>query len=247
MNKANQGGIAIFGAQVVAAAGYRGCFVGTFIILFIRMLIYLTFTLRKGTIYRGGYLRALEAQQLSEAAQPESSPTNDDLTSVENIKGYDDTDQDGLHCECPLQYFEGVTDVPAGRSACPGISKTFGERGGAVAGTFACPAFVRCLGRKASFPARLQTVRSFTPPQQVLVPKKQRQKDSKPLMSGGTAGFMNHLKLRGGHPRCCEMWSGSNPAQREEHRVCSQGENAMGKSVFVRVRAHFGRLKLWKD
>ena len=36
MNKANQGGIAIFGAQVVAAAGYRGCFVGTFIILFIR-------------------------------------------------------------------------------------------------------------------------------------------------------------------------------------------------------------------
>lgn len=94
MNKANQGGIAIFGAQVVAAAGYRGCFVGTFIILFIRMLIYLTFTLRKGTIYRGGYLRALEAQQLSEAAQPESSPTNDDLTSVENIKGYDDTDQE---------------------------------------------------------------------------------------------------------------------------------------------------------
>ena len=39
MNKANQGGIAIFGAQVVAAAGYRGCFVGTFIILFIRTLL----------------------------------------------------------------------------------------------------------------------------------------------------------------------------------------------------------------
>ena len=93
LNKANQGGIAIFGAQVVAAAGYRGCFFGSFIILLVRVLIYLTFTLRKGTIYRGGYLRALEAQQLS-AAQPESSPTNDDLSCVENIKGYDDADQE---------------------------------------------------------------------------------------------------------------------------------------------------------
>ena len=36
LNKANQGGIAIFGAQVVAFAGYRGCFVGTFLLLFLR-------------------------------------------------------------------------------------------------------------------------------------------------------------------------------------------------------------------
>ena len=27
---------------------------------------------------------------------------------VENIKGYDDTDQDGPHCEGPLQDFEGA-------------------------------------------------------------------------------------------------------------------------------------------
>lgn len=38
LNKANQGGIAIFGAQVVAAAGYRGCFFGSFIILLVRHL-----------------------------------------------------------------------------------------------------------------------------------------------------------------------------------------------------------------
>ena len=37
------------------------------------------------------------------------------------------------------------------------------------------------------------------------------------------------------------MWSGLNPAPREEHCVRSQRENAMGKSVFV--RAHFGILK----
>eukprot|EP00490_Sorites_sp_Unknown_P000200 CAMPEP_0114644382 /NCGR_PEP_ID=MMETSP0191-20121206/3928_1 /TAXON_ID=126664 /ORGANISM="Sorites sp." /LENGTH=517 /DNA_ID=CAMNT_0001856821 /DNA_START=52 /DNA_END=1605 /DNA_ORIENTATION=+ len=94
LNKANQGGIAIFGAQVVAAAGYRGCFLGTFIILSVRVLIYLTFTLRKGTIYRGTYLRALEAQQSGNTPVVESSPTNDELNCVENIRGYDDTDQE---------------------------------------------------------------------------------------------------------------------------------------------------------
>lgn len=90
LNKANQGGIAIFGAQVVAAAGYRGCFLGTFTILFIRMLIYLVFTLRKGTVYRGGHLRDL-AQAKVQLEQPEEplarSPTNYDC--VENIKGFD--------------------------------------------------------------------------------------------------------------------------------------------------------------
>ena len=39
LNKANQGGIAIFGAQVVAFAGYRGCFLGSFLLLLIRPFV----------------------------------------------------------------------------------------------------------------------------------------------------------------------------------------------------------------
>jgi len=54
LNKANQGGIAIFGAQVVEAAkgtrlgGYRACFLGTFIILCIRWLIYFVYIMQTG-------------------------------------------------------------------------------------------------------------------------------------------------------------------------------------------------------
>ena len=32
---------------------------------------------------------------------------------VENIKGYDDTDQDGPHCEWPLHGFEGAARYDA--------------------------------------------------------------------------------------------------------------------------------------
>jgi len=38
LNKANQGGIAIFGAQLVNGFGYRGCFMVTFLILLLRWL-----------------------------------------------------------------------------------------------------------------------------------------------------------------------------------------------------------------
>merc|ERR1719198_627932 len=40
LNKANQGGIAIFGAQLVGMGGYRLCFFCTFVILQFRVLIY---------------------------------------------------------------------------------------------------------------------------------------------------------------------------------------------------------------
>merc|ERR1719361_20359 len=55
LNKANQGGVTIFGAQLVEAGGsygYRTCFLATFCILLVRICIYLAFTLRKGTVYR---------------------------------------------------------------------------------------------------------------------------------------------------------------------------------------------------
>lgn len=93
LNKANQGGIAIFGAQVVAFAGYRGCFVGTFLLLFLRMLIYLTFTLRKGTVYRGGYLRELEPR-LPTTMSEQSMLTAEDLNCVENLRAHFDGDQE---------------------------------------------------------------------------------------------------------------------------------------------------------
>merc|ERR1740121_1102116 len=82
LNKANQGGIAIFGAQVVVMAGYRGCFVGTFIIFTIRMLIYLTYTLRKGTVKRGAIVRA------ESGALNRHEVTEEEMNMQENVKGY---------------------------------------------------------------------------------------------------------------------------------------------------------------
>ncbi|CAE7608952.1 unnamed protein product [Symbiodinium pilosum] len=95
LNKANQGGIAIFGAQVVAFAGYRGCFLGTFCLLLIRMIIYLAFTLRRGTVYRGGYLRELEESTLKTATSEQSLLiTAEDLNCVENLRAVYDGDQE---------------------------------------------------------------------------------------------------------------------------------------------------------
>eukprot|EP00930_Biecheleria_cincta_P070604 TRINITY_DN58233_c0_g1_i1.p1 TRINITY_DN58233_c0_g1~~TRINITY_DN58233_c0_g1_i1.p1 ORF type:complete len:783 (-),score=107.25 TRINITY_DN58233_c0_g1_i1:202-2472(-) len=81
LNKANQGGVAIFGAQVVSRAGYRGCFAGTFIILLIRTLIYLGFTLRKGTVYKGSHLRRMGTQDV----QYQDDNIDEDMNCVENI------------------------------------------------------------------------------------------------------------------------------------------------------------------
>ncbi|CAE6939548.1 unnamed protein product [Symbiodinium natans] len=92
LNKANQGGIAIFGGQVVAFAGYRGCFVGTLILLLLRTIIYLVFALRKGTVYRGGYLRELESRLTS--VNSEQSLLVEDLNSVENLRAVFDGDQE---------------------------------------------------------------------------------------------------------------------------------------------------------
>jgi len=48
LNKANQGGITILGAQVVAWGGYRACFLTTLALLCLRLLIYFIPILRKG-------------------------------------------------------------------------------------------------------------------------------------------------------------------------------------------------------
>jgi len=47
LNKANQGGIAIFGAQLVHFGGYRMCFLITFAIMCIRLLVYISFVIRQ--------------------------------------------------------------------------------------------------------------------------------------------------------------------------------------------------------
>lgn len=44
LNKANQGGVAIFGAQLLEYGGYRCCFMVTWLILFIRIMIYFIWT-----------------------------------------------------------------------------------------------------------------------------------------------------------------------------------------------------------
>jgi len=91
LNKANQGGIAFVGGHVVVAFGYRGCFFVTFLILFVRMLIYLAFTLRKGTIYRGSFVRAQTSLALRSSSSSRQSLhlTETDLSCVENIRGND--------------------------------------------------------------------------------------------------------------------------------------------------------------
>jgi len=67
LNKANQGGVAIFGAQIVEfGGGYRACFLATFCILLVRVVVYLAFALRKGTVLRGSVL--LQEQEQQQAA-----------------------------------------------------------------------------------------------------------------------------------------------------------------------------------
>lgn len=48
LNKANQGGVALFGAQLIAYGGYRICFLATFLIFCLRWLIYTGYSLKKG-------------------------------------------------------------------------------------------------------------------------------------------------------------------------------------------------------
>merc|ERR1712178_189460 len=48
LNKANQGGVTILGAQVVQWGGYRACFICTLIIFIIRLSIYFGYSLHKG-------------------------------------------------------------------------------------------------------------------------------------------------------------------------------------------------------
>jgi len=74
LNKANQGGIAIFGAQVVEAfkgtrlGGYRACFLGTFIILCIRWLIYFAYIMQTGA-------RLRPKRDLAEGSSSKPKPT----------------------------------------------------------------------------------------------------------------------------------------------------------------------------
>jgi len=60
LNKANQGGITIFGGQLCNAYGYRGCFVVTLFILLIRWIIYTAYMLRHGFVK--GKVKRLESQ-----------------------------------------------------------------------------------------------------------------------------------------------------------------------------------------
>eukprot|EP00929_Paragymnodinium_shiwhaense_P048388 TRINITY_DN24471_c0_g2_i1.p1 TRINITY_DN24471_c0_g2~~TRINITY_DN24471_c0_g2_i1.p1 ORF type:complete len:761 (+),score=151.82 TRINITY_DN24471_c0_g2_i1:102-2384(+) len=48
LNKANQGGIAIFGAQLVHYGGYRGCFVCTLIVMLIRWSLWTGYLMMRG-------------------------------------------------------------------------------------------------------------------------------------------------------------------------------------------------------
>mmetsp|Transcript_52323 Transcript_52323/g.150780 ORF Transcript_52323/g.150780 Transcript_52323/m.150780 type:complete len:722 (-) Transcript_52323:292-2457(-) len=116
LNKANQGGVAFFGAQVVALGGYRACFIGTFIILSIRCCIYLAFTLRKGTVKRGGRLEKSKsgrwdfAQSVSTKSS-EQEITAEDMERTENIRptGYDGEEESQLFQ--PSQTMAGLPDT----------------------------------------------------------------------------------------------------------------------------------------
>merc|ERR1719359_44155 len=48
LNKANQGGVTILGAQVVVWGGYRACFMGTLFFLILRWLMYTVYSVNKG-------------------------------------------------------------------------------------------------------------------------------------------------------------------------------------------------------
>lgn len=91
LNKANQGGVAIFGAQVVEFGGYRACFLGTFIIFTIRTLIYLAYTLRKGGIYKVRPTSSADAPHVDLHAE---DVTAEELSEVENIRAPDGVDAD---------------------------------------------------------------------------------------------------------------------------------------------------------
>eukprot|EP00420_Gonyaulax_spinifera_P005050 CAMPEP_0197931522 /NCGR_PEP_ID=MMETSP1439-20131203/107212_1 /TAXON_ID=66791 /ORGANISM="Gonyaulax spinifera, Strain CCMP409" /LENGTH=727 /DNA_ID=CAMNT_0043554263 /DNA_START=51 /DNA_END=2231 /DNA_ORIENTATION=+ len=91
LNKANQGGVTIFGAQLVEVGGsygYRTCFLATFCILFVRICVYLAFTLRKGTVYRGS-----KAQEQAVFAASEESDQGGEAGSH------------FISCECESQMF----------------------------------------------------------------------------------------------------------------------------------------------
>lgn len=90
LNKANQGGVAIFGAQVVEFGGYRACFLGTFIIFSIRTLIYLAYTLRKGGIRKKQHSAETASSQHTLF---EEEVTAEDMHEAENV-GEPDLDGD---------------------------------------------------------------------------------------------------------------------------------------------------------
>lgn len=66
LNKANQGGIAIFGGQVSAVWGYRGCFVVTFFILLLRWLVWTIYLAMRGCRRRKAIQLARMGTQSSE-------------------------------------------------------------------------------------------------------------------------------------------------------------------------------------
>jgi len=88
LNKANQGGVAFFGAQVVALGGYRACFVGTFIILSIRIMIYLAFTLRRESSKPHGSIRKSKSgrwEMAKEHRPVEQEVTVQDMDRAEHL------------------------------------------------------------------------------------------------------------------------------------------------------------------
>lgn len=70
LNKANQGGIAIFGAQLVHLGGYRLCFFSTLCIMIIRLLIYLSFVVRQHLGKKARRQRRMTAESASATPVP---------------------------------------------------------------------------------------------------------------------------------------------------------------------------------
>lgn len=88
LNKANQGGIAFFGAQVVALGGYRACFIGTFIILSIRIIVYLVFTLGKQSKKPAGSIRKSASgrwEMASEHLRVQQGLADEDMARAERL------------------------------------------------------------------------------------------------------------------------------------------------------------------
>ena len=63
LNKAHQGGIAIFGAQLIVLGGYRACFWCTWVILLIRIVVFGYFTFQTEREKRREAAGALEAEE----------------------------------------------------------------------------------------------------------------------------------------------------------------------------------------